>query len=260
LKTIEHVFINGVEHKICGKCKRVLPLQFYTANKQTKDGLYGYCYDCKNVQCRKDYVIHKENKIKYTQEYRIKNHEEFTKRNRESAIKYYWKHREVIIEKHKKYNHENIENIRKKYHKKHPTSIAKITGRKSKMNPEQYEKLRQREIIKEHRRRALKYNALTTLTFEQFNKCLEFFDYKDAYTGLEMDIVSHDHVIPLSESGGFTRQNIIPCEKAINSSKSNKNMEEWYREQSFFSEKRLKKIKQWMGQKNNSNILQIAFF
>lgn len=35
----------------------------------------------------------------------------------------------------------------------------------------------------------------------------------------------------------------------ISSSKSNQDMEKWYKKQPFFSEKRLKKIKKWVKQK-----------
>ena len=100
------------------------------------------------------------------------------------------------------------------------------------------------------RRRADKFNTENSLTPEQWKQCLEFFNYKDAYTGLPMETISQDHVIPLSKNGAYTRENIIPCELSVNCSKQDSDMEEWFRKQSYFSEERLNKIYKWIDLKD----------
>lgn len=108
-----------------------------------------------------------------------------------------------------------------------------------------------------HRRRARVNNCISTLTTKDWEECLVYFDYKDAYTGLPMKAISQDHVIPVSKGGGYTKQNIIPCERTINSVKGKKDMETWYRQQPFFSEERLQKIYNWIGMKDNIQQLSI---
>jgi len=98
---------------------------------------------------------------------------------------------------------------------------------------------------------------ISTFSEEDWDECLIFFDHKDAYTGLPMKIISQDHVIPLSKGGSYVRRNIVACEKNINSSKNNSNMEDWFRKQSFYNKERLNKIYKWIGLKNNIQQLSL---
>lgn len=45
--------------------------------------------------------------------------------------------------------------------------------------------------------------------------------------------------------------NIIPCNSYANTSKHNADMEEWYRQQPYFSEERLQKIYEWVNLQKN---------
>jgi hypothetical protein len=92
--------------------------------------------------------------------------------------------------------------------------------------------------------------APDTLTDEEWQEALVYFGGLDAYTGEEMKTLSIDHIIPLGKGGGNERCNILPCNKGTNSRKFRSEMEEWYRKQSFFSEERLNKIKDWMSRGN----------
>lgn len=87
-----------------------------------------------------------------------------------------------------------------------------------------------------------------TLTAADWEECLKFFGYKDAYTGLPMKHISQDHIIPITSFGDTIRNNIVPCEKATNSSKCDNNMIVWYKQQIFFDKNRLNKILEWMGE------------
>lgn len=159
---------------------------------------------------------------------------------------YYEKHRLEILEKSKIFSSER----HKRYYDSHKLEYKESLRRRRKNNPKLYNMLtlkRQSKIKK----------AICTLTSKEWEECLKFFNNCDAYTGLQLDIPSQDHIIPLSKGGGYVKQNIIPCEKSINSSKNNKDMETWYRKQSFFSEERLIKIHKWMGVEDNIQQLKI---
>ena len=97
-----------------------------------------------------------------------------------------------------------------------------------------------------HRHR-VQPGAPDTLTDEEWQEAIAFFGGLDAYTGEEAKALSIDHIIPLGKGGGNERCNILPCDKGTNSKKFRSDMETWYRKQSFFSEERLDRIKEWMN-------------
>lgn len=59
--------------------------------------------------------------------------------------------------------------------------------------------------------------------------------------------LTKDHVIPESMGGQKIRHNIIPACGCCNQEKSSEPMPEWFKQQEFFSEKRLQKIYWWIG-------------
>ena len=96
-----------------------------------------------------------------------------------------------------------------------------------------------------------------TLTVEQWNNCLKFFDYKDAYTGKAMKVISQDHVAPISKGGEYTVENIVPCDKSINSSKGNRDFKTWYPKQPFYTPEREAKILFYLGYHNGVQQLSL---
>lgn len=86
------------------------------------------------------------------------------------------------------------------------------------------------------------------LSAKDWEECLQFFNYKDAYTGMELHQITQDHVVPVEHNGDYIRENIVPCNKETNSSKHCHNMMEWYKKQPFFDKNRLNKIIEWMGE------------
>ena len=110
----------------------------------------------------------------------------------------------------------------------------------------QTEEYKRRNRIHSQKRRALKKGIGGSYTKEQWKQCLEYFDYKDAYTGLPMTIESVDHIIPINKNGTNTIENLVPCEKDINSSKCDKSPWEWYSKKPYFSWERYLKICMWI--------------
>jgi hypothetical protein len=59
---------------------------------------------------------------------------------------------------------------------------------------------------------------------------------------------SLDHIVPRFKSGSSNRNNLVPACRRCNSNKASSCMEEWYRQQEFFNEIRLQRLKAWMEQ------------
>ena len=80
-----------------------------------------------------------------------------------------------------------------------------------------------------------------------FDKMMNFFDWKCAYSGekLKKDTRTLDHIISLKQGGDHEIWNLVPMTRSLNSSKQEKDMLEWYKEQDCYSEARLAKIYEW---------------
>lgn len=126
------------------------------------------------------------------------------------------------------------------------------------INEEKYQENREETIRKQkvynshhladiHRHR-VRPGAVDTLTDQDWQDALTYFNGLDAYTGEVPIRLTMDHIVPLKKGGGNERCNILPCNISSNSSKFRADMETWYRKQSFFNEERLSRILNWMNQ------------
>lgn len=157
---------------------------------------------------------------------------------------YYQKNKDKIIKRQLNYYNDNKENYHNYYenNKEEKLSYTKIYYKNNKT------KVNKIYIRKDHKRRAKKYNNGGSYTNEQLEDCLLFFDNKCCYSGVELNKnnITIDHIIPISKGGTNYIWNIAYCTRSLNSSKSNKDLEEWYRKQQCFDENRLKRIYEWM--------------
>lgn len=99
------------------------------------------------------------------------------------------------------------------------------------------------EILRCHERRLILKQAGGS-TSTDFVDALEYFGHQCAYCGAT-DALTVEHIIPVSNFGANKRYNIIPACSKCNSSKSNKDILDWYPKQSFYSAERLLKIHSW---------------
>jgi len=227
------------QFKICTKCKVELPAteEFFEVRKDRECRLRAECR-----KCRKEYF----------ERYRAEHKSEVRERNRNrecnnSAIrqKYYQENKEQIkqyyqdnIERRKKYKIENAERIAEQRKEYNARSAERITENRRRYRSENREYF----AVVSQNRRAAKGSLISDFTVDQWAECLDYFDNQDAYTGLEMKVPSQDHVVPLSKGGHYTVDNIVPCERRINSSKGNQDMIAWFRKQSFYDVEREEKI------------------
>ena len=113
---------------------------------------------------------------------------------------------------------------------------------------EAYERKKIRDAEYSRKRRA-KIRALVEengkYSAEEFESVKNHFGNKCAYCG-STENLTPNHVVPVMSDGSTNIANIIPCCKSCNSSKGGNEMESWYRRQPFFSEERLKFIKNYL--------------
>lgn len=94
--------------------------------------------------------------------------------------------------------------------------------------------------------RAYKDQLVGDLTAEDWQEAIDFFEGTCAYCG-STEKLYREHIEPVSKQGLNVKCNVIPACIRCNSSKNNRDMEEWYKRKEFFSEERLTKIKEWKG-------------
>ena len=190
----------------CGEIKLVTTEYFHKA-KRGKFGLESQCKVCRQ---------------EYNKQWRQDNKEYIQEYNKE----YYQDNKEYFQECNKQWLQDN-----KEYHK-------------------EYRKTPQGQVVKFNSRcrRRTKEAALGNgITVEQWQECMQFFGWKCAYSGepLKEGNRSLDHITPLNSGGDNEIWNVVPMYRNYNSSKNDKEMLEWYKEQPFYSEDRLKKIYEW---------------
>lgn len=86
-----------------------------------------------------------------------------------------------------------------------------------------------------------KYNA-AGLNMQDWKSVLEEFDYSCAYCGSKEGL-EQDHLIPFSDGGTTTIDNIVPACRRCNASKQNKDVIEWYKNQDFYDEEKCKHLR-----------------
>lgn len=238
-----------MECKKCSMCGSVFPSTFKYFRRARGDKLRANCRHCdtlKSIQYREN---NKDKVAKYYEKYKAhlrelykENKKEILKRNKA------WrdKNKEYLSDYNKKWREENRDHERQQKREYYLKNKEKILERMKPYGKDYYINNRDRMNMRYHKRTSRKSNLISSFTNNDWKECLDFFDHKDAYTGLDMKTPSQDHIVPLSKGGHYAKWNIVPCDKNINSSKCNKDMEKWFRQQTFFSEERLNKINKWI--------------
>lgn len=100
---------------------------------------------------------------------------------------------------------------------------------------------------KSKRRKAqMRDSVAIQITGQQIRARFAQFDHCCAYCGAGGDL-HIEHVVPISRGGGHALGNIVPACEACNYSKTNHEVESWFRQQPFFSEARWRKVCRVLG-------------
>ena len=194
----------------------------------------------------------KDKRAKYQKQYYENNkdklagqHKQYRENNKDKLAghskQYYENNKDKILEYSKQYYENNKDKIleySKQYRENNKDKIAEYfatpQGQASRFNNSVKRRLREQSQGK-------------GITKEQWLECMKFFGFRCAYSGqvLSKDIRSLDHIVPLNKGGEHEIFNLAPMYRPYNSSKQDKDLLEWYKEQDFYSEERLQKIYEW---------------
>ena len=229
--------------------------RIYYENNKEKIRERDYSYRTRNVEKIKERnkIYYKENKEsikKYQKKYNNLNKEYIKSRSKsyveinkiriyEIGKLYREKNKGIIKERKEVYRKENKDKIRESQRKYWQSERGKV-----KMN------------IKVSKRRALIKGNGGSYTVEQWKECLNYFNNECAYTGqvLDNEILHVEHVQAISKGGTSYIWNLCPSIASANLSKNNSELEEWYKQQEYYSEERLNKIYEWQEYSYNKYI------
>lgn len=271
------------ETRICRKCGRELPLTkdyFYPRKDNGKVGFKNTCKACcKNRDLERYYEnsdrINEERREKYQQirEVRLQKQRDYYHNGggKEVKVKYHQDNRDKILKRQKKYYRDNRDTLladKKEHYWEHG---GRERAREYKENNRDKINARYRVYCRStngrlsilntyHKRESNKRNLLATLTPDEWQETLEYFDNTCAYCGAKGETLQRDHALPLSKGGYYVQSNIIPACKSCNSSKHDRDMETWFKQQLFFSESRLNRILNWTRLNAGSDTQQLSMF
>ena len=231
--------------KVCTKCNRILiicEINFYK-NKKRKDGFSCYCRECTKNKSNNYYKKHREERLEYATQYREEHKEEikeYKENNKEKLSEYNKIYQKQYCKEHKEEKKE-YDKIYREEHKEEIKGYQK----------QYYEENKYKYFNYRNKRRSKLESQGRGITKEQWYEMMNFFNWCCAYSGEYLggednkNIRSIDHIIALDNEGLNEPWNCVPMLKSYNCQKYTKDMEEWYRQQPYFSEERLIKIYAW---------------
>ena len=267
----------------CGEWLVASSVNFHKL-KDGKFGLRAQCKECRKKYCeqnkgaiakqqkewyeankanileqrKKYYEENKEARAEWQKRYREQNKEAIAKKNK----RYREQNKGAIAERDKEYYEANKANIleqRKKYYEEKKDDILEQHKEYYEVNKDdilernkRYRNTPQGQVVAfngHNRRRSKEQTQGNGITKEQWLEMMVYFDWRCAYSGKYIGGNTKDrtidHIIPINNNGEHEIWNLVPMYRPYNSSKHDKDMLQWYKEQTFFSEERLNKIYEW---------------
>jgi 5-methylcytosine-specific restriction endonuclease McrA len=230
------VYQNGVAGKICANPEcGWKPLSEFHPRRilgiPAGDGYKSRCKDCWNAQGRVERNAKLEDYRTRQQKYVEANKDHYRELKRahqkahpekydEALRKYRESHREELNRKAKERRQKDLEHYReigRKSYERHAEERRRSSLEYHKQHPE-------KTIAATNRRRALKLAAEGSHTEEEWQELKAFYNYKCLCCGKrEPEIkLTRDHVIPLTQGGSDSIDNIQPLCARCNSKKTNK--------------------------------------
>ena len=221
--------------KHCSKCFEVLPANpnYFSRDKNRKDGLYVHCKQCVRVVKKKYY---EENKLKVNES--NKRYHQKNRRKMNIASKNYYRR-----------NKNRLNELNKIWRKNNKFKMTSYRKKWIESNPEMNaESIR----IGKLKRLARMSNLKNDFNINKWQECLMHFNHQCAYCG-STESLEQEHVIPVSRGGHYTPDNIIPACRSCNASKNNKIMQDWFTQHENYSVERMANILKYV-QKNKTEV------
>ena len=209
--------------------------------KACKYGLESICKKCKSEYSKQHYEDNRDKISERHKQYREKNKDKIAEQRKQ----HYENNKDKIAEQQKKHYEDNRDKRLEQCKQYRENNKDKIAEQRK-----QYYSTPQGQVVAFNincRRRTREENQGSGITKEQWLEMMQYFDWKCAYSGekLKKGTRTIDHIKPLSKGGEHEIWNVVPMYRPYNISKHDKDMEEWYQEQDFYSEERLQKIYEW---------------
>lgn len=233
------VYQNGVPGKICANPEcGWKPLSEFPKRRlhgrTVGDGYKSRCRHCWNAQSRAERATKSETYLARQREYVEANKDHYRelkrahqKANPEKYIEALHKHRETHrkeintkARERRKQRLEHYREIGRRSYERHADERRKYSIEYYKLHPE-------KSVAANNRRRALKYASESTHTEEEWQKLKVFYSFTCLSCGKhEPEIkLTRDHVIPLTQGGTDSIDNIQPLCARCNSKKSYKHID-----------------------------------
>jgi len=233
------VYQNGIPGKICANPEcGWKPLSEFHPRRilgiPAGDGYKSRCKDCFNAQKRDERAAKLEQYRIREQEYVEANKDHYRELKRahqktnpekyiEAGRRYIKAHREEINTKAKERRQQNLEHYReigRKSYERHAEERRKYSIEYFKEHPE-------KSVAANNRRRALKVAAEGSHTEQEWQELKAFYNYKCLCCGRQEPEIklTRDHVLPLTQGGSDSIDNIQPLCARCNSKKTNKHID-----------------------------------
>jgi 5-methylcytosine-specific restriction endonuclease McrA len=233
------VYQNGVAGKVCAnpECGWKQLSDFSPATwlgVPVGDGYRARCRKCANAQSRDEYATnidkYRETQRKYVET--NKEHYQELKRAHKKANpekyddalrKYRESHREEINEKARERRQQNLEHYREIGRKSREKHVEERNAYQRKYSKENRDKL----TLYTNTRRARKLEAGGSHTNEEWQELKIFYNFKCLQCGKQEPEIklTRDHVIPLTQGGSDSIDNVQPLCARCNSKKNNKHID-----------------------------------
>lgn len=204
--------------KKCKKCGVEKSLDDFHNKKESKDGYFNYCKECKNKHQREYDKNHKEKRIEHYQkniekikEKRIERYQNNKEKINKQSKEYYKNNKEKLRKKQNKY-YKNHKEYKKEYNENHKEQRNKHNKQRKKDDPLYKLKCEIRtQIVNSLKRKGYKKNIKTEqilgCSFSDLRLHLESnfkpwmsWDNHGLYNGKENFGWDIDHIIPLSSA------------------------------------------------------------
>lgn len=233
------VYQNGIAGKICANPERGWkPLSEFHPRRllgiPAGDGYKSRCKDCFNEQKRDERAAKPEEYREAARKYVEANQEHYRELKRthqkanlekyeEASRKYLESHREEVNTKARERRQEDLEHYRKigrDSYERHAEERRKYSLEYYRLHPE-------KSVAASNRRRALKYASKETHTEEEWQELKAFYNFKCLRCGAqEPDVkLTRDHIVPLTQGGSDSIDNVQPLCARCNSKKNNKHID-----------------------------------
>lgn len=198
------------------------------------DGYKSRCRDCANAQSRAEYAA-KKDQYRTTQRKYVEANKEHYRELKRAHQKAHPEKYDEALRKYRETHREEINTVSRERRQQNLEHHREI-GRKSREKHAEERNTYQREYSKANRdrltlytnaRRARKLEAEGSHTEEEWQELKAFYDFKCLCCGQrEPDIkLTRDHIIPLTQGGSDSIDNVQPLCARCNSKKSNKHID-----------------------------------